>query len=352
MKVVSKDPRNEVVRLRAENLDDLWHLHNLIEVGDHVTASTYRTAEEIGDKIRSEKIAKERITLTLAVERIEFHEFSDRLRIMGIIVQGPRDLGAHHTFNVEAGDFEDLSLHKPKGYKAHHWDRIKEAVEAAQRPLVTILSMDDEEAVIAVLRQYGIQWAVTIKGRSPGKQYAAEDTTKDYFGETLAALKRIRTDNTPLVVVGPGFTREDFLKVVREREASFLKGVVTEGTGQAGRVGVQEALKRGIIERIQKDQQVAVDTRLVEEVMAEIARDGAVTYGPQQVEDALAMGAVEGLLMTDEVLRTRDGERLLETARRGNAKCHIVAINHEAGKKLQAIGGVAARLRFKINPIG
>lgn len=350
MKIVHKDPREGVVKVQAEILDDLWHLRNLIEEGDLVTASTYRTAEQATDKIRAEKTEKQRMTLTLNVERVEFHDFSDRLRILGTIEEGPRDLGMHHTFNVTVEDHEPIAIKKPGGFRQHHWDRLKEAKEAAKRPLVTILSLDDEEAAIAVLRQYGVQHAVTVKGRSGGKQYeASDDPKKDYFGEILAAVQRTRAEGTPLIVVGPGFTREDFLDFAKERDESFARGVVTEGTGQAGGVGVQEALKRGIVERIQRDQQVAVDTRRVEELMGEIARDGPVAYGKDEVAKAVEMGAVEELLLTDEWLRTKEGEALLTKAGNTGAGVHIVATSHEAGQKLDGLGGVAARLRYKIS---
>jgi protein pelota len=350
MRVVHRSRKDQLVKLRPETLDDLWHLYNLIEPGDEVTATTYRTADEVTDKIRAEKTPKQKMTLRLGVERVEFAEFSDRLRIMGTILEGPQDHGMHHTFNVEAEGFDDFTLHKPRGFKPHHWERIDEAVEAAKRPLVTILSMDDEEAVIAVLRQYGVQTVATIKGRTHGKQYEERDGGgRDYFGEVLAALRRTRKQGTPLIVVGPGFTREDFLAYAKDRDPDVVKDAVTEGTGQAGSVGVQEALKRGIVERIQRDQQVAVDTRMVEKVFAEIARDGAVAYGPQQVALAVEMGAVETLLVTDELLRNPEGEDLLTKARRADARWHVVAVAHEAGKKLASLGGRAALLRYKIN---
>src|SRR5439155_1319760 len=80
--------------------DDLWHLHNLVLPGDQVRASTYRREEVKTDKVRPERGEKVRVTLTIRVESVEFQAFSDRLRITGVIVEGPQDLGRHHTLNV------------------------------------------------------------------------------------------------------------------------------------------------------------------------------------------------------------------------------------------------------------
>lgn len=347
MRVIHKDPHGQEVRLVPETLDDLWHLSHLIDKGDLVTAWTFRTKDMKDDKVRTEKAPKVRVELQIRAEEVEFAMFADRLRVRGPIVGGAQDMGSYHTLTFEADGQQDLKIWKDAGFRPHHWERLHEAAAAAKRPLVTILAIDDEEATIAVLRQYGIQPFAMIRGPPGGKMYRTESSTDEYFGETLAALKRARPEGSPLVVVGTGFTREAFLDFVRGRDASWLGQLVTEGTGQSGMVGVQEALKRGIIERIQKDQQVAADTKLVEEIFAEIAQNGAVGYGALEVEQLLNTGAVKLLVLSDELLRTPIGEGLLDLARRTNAKSHIVATTHEAGKKLQGLGGAAALLRYK-----
>lgn len=347
MKVLWQDPKGYEVRLAPETLDDLWHLHHLIDRGDVVTAWTVRTKEAREEKLRSEKAPKVRVELAVRVEEVEFALFSDRLRVRGPIAAGADDLGAYHTLTFEADGRDDLRLRKESGFRPHHRERIREAVASAKRPLVTILAIDDEEATIALLRASGIQPAATIKGRTGGKMFRSDDTAQEFFGETLAALKRARPDGSPLVIVGPGFTRDTFLEFARARDAPWLGHHVTEGIGHAGMVGVQEALKRGIVTRIQQDQQVAADTVLVEEIFTEIARSGAVGYGPAEVQSLLARGAVRLVVVTDELLRTPVGEDLLDLAQRSGAKSHIVATTHEAGKKLQGLGGAAALLRYR-----
>ena len=80
----------------------LGHLY--AETGDLVRASTYRREDVKTDKVRPERGEKVRVTLTVRVEGVEFQAFSDRLRITGVIVEGPQDLGRHHTLNVAPED--------------------------------------------------------------------------------------------------------------------------------------------------------------------------------------------------------------------------------------------------------
>ena len=157
MRVLSRDDREGAIKVRVENADDLWHLHNVIERDDLVRASTYRREEAAADKIRPERMEKVRVTLGIRVEATEFHDFTDRMRIAGTIVEGPQDLGRHHTLNVGVGD--DLTV--AKEWRPMQLRRIEEAVAAAQQPQVTFVSIDDEEAFVAQLRQYGVREVAT-----------------------------------------------------------------------------------------------------------------------------------------------------------------------------------------------
>jgi stalled ribosome rescue protein Dom34 len=65
------------------------------------------------------------------------------------------------------------------------------------------------------------------------------------------------------------------------------------------------------------------------------------------VHDALSRGAAEKILISDIMARSKDGEQLLELARKTHCSFLIINTMHEAGKKFEGIGGVAALLRFK-----
>ncbi|MCZ2417563.1 MAG: hypothetical protein LC132_08465 [Burkholderiales bacterium] len=76
------------IRLFPENTDDLWHLYHLITPGCLVYATTLRSIEGSQDKIRPEKLEKRPVRLGIRVEDVEFHEFSIRLRVFGVIESG------------------------------------------------------------------------------------------------------------------------------------------------------------------------------------------------------------------------------------------------------------------------
>lgn len=306
-------------------------------------ATTFRREERRTDKIRPERGEKVRVKLGLRVEKVEFHDFSDRIRIHGVIEEGAMDLGSHHTLNVEPGTPVELV----KEWRPPQLRRIEEAVKATTEPIVTLVSMDDEAALVAQMHQYGIREVAEVRAEGGGKLYDSEPSREEFFSQVLGKLQQL--DLSPgLVILGPGFMREKFLQYGRERASQSFQGAYTFGTGHAGMTGIQEALKGGLAAKILQDSRVGMETRLVERVLEEIAKEGLYAYGPEDVGMALEAGAVETLLVTDEMSRSRETEELMRKAEERRGKVVVVSTHHDAGRKLRALGGVGALLRFPI----
>jgi len=342
VRVLKKDLKAGEVRLRMESLDDLWHLHNLVSVGDLVRAMTHRREEQKSDKLRPERMEKRRLLLGIRVREIEFHEFSDRLRLAGTIEEGEMDLGQHHTLNLTIGD--DLTI--VKAWKPHDLRRIEEAVAATNRPRITCLVIDDEEAMLAQVLGYGVRNVAVIQSGRQGKMFPGGRTKEEFFAEVLAKL-RLSEIGDALIVIGPGFEKEDFAAFVGEKDRAIAAKMRVHGTSHGGHAGIQEALKGGSGAKVLEESRVGVETMAVERLLGEIAKGGMVAYGPE-VEGAAEAGAVETLLVTDLAVRTMDGERVMGTVDEGRGKVVIVSTAHDAGKKLKSLGGVAAFLRYRI----
>ena len=82
-----KGPYGEI-RLFPESLDDLWHLEHLITPGNLVFATTLRTVDTATDKLRPEKAEKRPVRLGIRLERVEFHPYANRLRVVGVSESG------------------------------------------------------------------------------------------------------------------------------------------------------------------------------------------------------------------------------------------------------------------------
>lgn len=351
MRITKQDAKNGLISIIPENLDDIWHLHNIIQEGDLVTGLTYRTAEKKTDEeSRSKKADKKPMVLGIRVEKVAFHEFSDRLRIQGTIEEGPQDLGSHHTLNITAEDHNYITIKKEE-WKAHHLERLKEAVDQSNKPHVVFVSLDEDTATVAVLHQSGLQKIADVESHRSGKMYESDDVSSTYFGEVISVLKPLIApeEPCPLVILGPGFTREHFSNFGKEKQPALFSNQHLIATGNAGLNGIHEALKMGLADQIVKDNRVALETQHINSLMEEIKKDGLATYGFDQVKVALNTGAVERLLISDQHAKTEEGEHLLDLAQKTHSSWTIINTQHETGKAFQGMGGIAALLRFKIS---
>jgi protein pelota len=347
MKLLYKDLKHGEIKLIPENLDDIWHLYNLIDKGDLVRSMTYRSIEQKDDKIRSKKTEKKRIKIGVEVEEVEFHKFSDRLRIHGIIKEGPQDLGSFHTINISADKMDKISIIK-KEWKYYHLNRIEEAIKIRNKDFLTFVSLDEETATIAFLRQSGIQFIAEIKSNHSGKMYESANKTNEYYGSILSLIKLNKKDKSPLVIIGPGFVKDHFMKFLKDKIRENKFEIFIHGTGNSGLNGIHEAIKSGIIDKITKENRVVYETKLIEKLFEEIKKDGLIVYGEEKVYESLRNGAVDRLLLTDKMVRTKKGEEMLNLSKINNCDFTIINTIHEAGKKFENIGGFAAFLRYKI----
>lgn len=326
------------IRLFPETLDDLWHLYHLIATGDLVFATTFRSMEAATDKLRPEKAEKRPVRLGIRVEKTEFHQHASRLRISGVIEQGV-DAGSYHTLNAEPG----IEVSVIKEWHAVDLERIERAVKASAYGVVHVLSIEEGEAQLYRLRQFGPEF---VAGIAMGSGKGADmDARPAFFARVLESTKEI---TGPLVIAGPGFVKDDFAGFARAKEPGLGDRMLVVETRRIGRGAVQEVIGLGVLERLLGDLHLAREVRLMDEVFVRIARDGAVAYGIDAVEEAIGYGAVKQVLVSDANLRNEAVVSAIERAESMNASVTVLSTEFEPGQRLMALGGIAALLRFKI----
>ena len=344
MRVLKKNLRGDEgeIALLPESLDDLWHLQHLIARGDLVFALTHRKVPAIADKARPEKMERKTVRLGVKVEDIEFHMYSNWLRLHGVIKSG-MDVGAYHTLNIEVGT--DLSILK------YHWRpdilaRIDEAVAESLRPKVIIALVEEGEATIGVLRQFGVQMAAEIRQGS-GKG-SGEDTRAGFMRDVAEAIDKTARDSAEVILAGPGFTKEDLKKVIDSSLPDLAKRIAMDDTSSIGRSGFQEVMRRGAIKGVLQSSRIAREAKLIEDLFREIATNGKAAYGIKEVQTANNYGAIEQLLVLDELARHGKVDELMRMVADSRGKVVIFSSEFEPGDRLRSLGGVAALLRFKI----
>lgn len=341
MKIIHFDQKLGEMKVKADTLDDLWHLEKVISEGDEVESHSFRTYK-VG---KAEE--KKSVTIRIKVERVEFARSANKLRILGTIIWGTPEeyvqLGRHHT--IEAGEGDRLKI--TKQWKKHEINRLKDAEKEAKRPKIRIIVMDDEQALTAFLRAYGVEYGPEFRNTGSKKDDRYEDAEQEYFGKIMAELER---HPEKFVVAGPGFAKENFKDFIQKRKPELLNRIIFESVSYAERSGVNELFSRGIIERIMGEERFEKEMKLVEEASTEIYKDrGKAVYGLAEVEKAAEAFAIGTLLVLDEYLRSdKKVEQVVGLADRNKAEIVIVSSEGDAGEKLKGLGKIAAILRFKL----
>lgn len=359
MKILYTRFKKGIVKVVPQSLDDLWHLYNIIYPGDHVYAKTTREVKIEEEYARPKQGKRVSVFLGVKVEKVYWDRTLNRLRIHGVIIEVPENIsarGAHHTLNIAVD--KPLTIVKPKWQK-HQIERLKKAGRAKTPPII-VLSIDDEEYCVAVLRQYGIDVKAEERTRLPGKLEAEKraEAFRGFFRSALQSLREtwVNLQKPAIAIIGPGFVKNGFVKYVRNMASDIAEGIVdVKGVNSAGLSGIQEALRSGVLTKTLKHVRIAEETRLIEELLARIGKETRnATYGFDEVARAAQYGAVEKLLVADAALReTTDEQRtvlenIMRQVEEKGGQLAIISAEHEAGAKLQGLGGIAALLRFPI----
>jgi len=355
MKILRSDVKHGTVAVLPEVLDDFWVLYNVIKRGDRVYTKTTREVR-FGDRYdKPEKGRRISVFLGVSIESVTWDRYLNRLRVHGIICEAPEDVGpgSHHTLNV--------TLNKPLTIVKDAWmkyelDQLKRATETGAPP-IAVAVVDDEGYCLAVLRGFGFDVKAEENISLPGKR-STDERTKTLQGLFKSAAKALEDLSSELkmsiVVLGVGFIKNQFVKFLEEYKPELRRAIVdVKSVNNNGKAGINEALRSGVLNKALKNVRIAEEAEVVEEVLERLGKEHAnVTYGLKEVEKADSIGAIDRLLVTDVKLREASDEerrvleKLMREVENKHGKVIIISTEHEAGTKLNSLGGIAALLRF------
>ena len=361
MKIVTKKLKIGLVVVVPEDMDDLWHLYNIILPGDQVAARTVRRVRrDLDDTSRPDKGERRRMFIRLTVEEVALHKYSNRLRVKGKILEGPEDFvshGTYHTINIEPGLKVEINK---ETWPRPLLRRLEDAVSRKGQRLI-IIAVEEDQAVIGIIDDSGIDVRVEIHGRARGKygKYIQTADAMDQMFSGIATqlhelLERL-PEITRIVIVGPGSTKEKLAEVLKNKVPKSKNLILLEHVSTGTVSGIYEALNRGIIERIASEIRLNREIQLMNDIMRHLGKDtGKTAYGWTEINRAVQFGAVETLLVLDKLFREAEPEqrRKMETIMRQVEKqagtVEIFSAEHQAGKQLEGLGGIAALLRFAL----
>ena len=352
MKIMEEDEKEGSVEVLPETLDDLWHLSHIIEVGDNASSKTTRRIQDnTGDKLRSDRGVKKTFYLGLDIENISFHLFTGKLRLTGVITRGPEDLvplGSHHTLEVKLNT--PLTIKKDKWPK---WaiNRLDQAIEASKKLSAIIVVLEDDTATIGLIRQFGIEYYGPVKGNVSGKRIIDKNRQKNiiqFYEKVIESITKFDSIQN-IVIAGPGFVKNDFYDYLKDKHSELAAISIIESTGAGGRNGISEVLKKGTVEKLTTENRVAQEMAAVNNLLTEIAKNSSkIAYGIKECKNAVNLGAVAQLLILDSQVPNNDMGTAMDMVENMKGEVMVISSEHDGGKQLESLGGVAAILRYPI----
>eukprot|EP01101_Sappina_pedata_P003217 TRINITY_DN13441_c0_g1_i1.p1 TRINITY_DN13441_c0_g1~~TRINITY_DN13441_c0_g1_i1.p1 ORF type:complete len:400 (+),score=178.16 TRINITY_DN13441_c0_g1_i1:11-1210(+) len=358
------------VAIIPEDPEDLWSLYNLIAVGDIITASTFRKVQK-EMSMGSMESTKQKLTIALAVEGIQFDPSSGELRLNGKnTTESPHiRMGAYHT--------HELALNRKLIITKAHWDSIalstlEEACNPSARADVSAVIISEGLAHFCLITENRTLFRAKIETAIPRKRKASvsgHDKSLEKFFESVMQNLQLHINFEVVkcvILAGPGFTKDQFfdfmmreaqrreIKLILDNKTKFIRCQASTGHKHA----LKEIMSNEIVAVQLADTKAAQEVKLINEFydMLKKESDRAI-YGLSHVKYAISQNAVDALLIADDLFRAQTIQKrklyvsLVESVKESGGDVRIFSTLHFSGEQLRLIGGVACILRFPIPDI-
>ncbi|KAI9344190.1 eRF1 domain 1-domain-containing protein [Zopfochytrium polystomum] len=358
--------RSGSIGLVAEEAEDMWHAYNLIAKGDLLRSTTLRRVVTQSSTGSTDKTSV-RITLTIAVESVEFDAQGCMLRINGRNAEENKyvKMGGYHTI--------DLELNRPFTLTKEEWDtvaleRVTSACDVGARADIAAIVMEEGLANLClvttnmtIVRQ---RIEVNVPRKRKGSSHHEKAVAKYLDHVYQAILKHVNFDVVKVVIVAsPGFYKEQLLEYVKATAVRTDNRAMQQALPKFLLVHCSSGQKHALAEALADPtiQSRLAETKFAQEVQqlsrfyATLAQDPAKAfYGFRHVAAAAERAAVETCLVSDELFRAADVAKrrqyiaLIEQVRAQGGTVLIFSSMHNSGEQLNQLTGIAAILNFAL----
>ncbi len=344
MKILHKDLRKGIVRVRVECIDDLWILKNVIKEGDIVVGKTLRDVKVEGE-------GKRRLPMVLAikVKNVYFQPFSNRLRVHGVIIEGPNGYGlkgSHHTLNIDVGSEVDIIKDV---WSAAELRRLSMISKVGVKAL--LIALDFDEISIAILYHQGVRYLISKE--LPGISSNDPDSLSRVINEAFKYIADVLSkEDIDIVIVGsPAVLREYIANRLKELNPKLR--VVTDSVSHGGKSGIEELIRRDSVKLILKEVLSVEIEDILNEFMRYLSKKPErVAYGLNDVLASLRAKAIKYLLVVEDLLSSDERdviEEIMSEVENYGGKVRIVPKETPTYLRVKSLGGILAILRYDLD---
>ncbi|MFA5303754.1 MAG: hypothetical protein WC393_04430 [Candidatus Nanoarchaeia archaeon] len=350
MKILKKNLKNNEITIKTESLDDLWYLSQIITPKTIINGKTYRKVE-INDKTSERK----QIFIELDVEKTEFKEFSDILKVLGKIIRSSDDRvqkGDYHSFNISVKDEVTII----KEWSQVDYDYLTKSSKKDSN--LMLVAADYGDATIAYYHDYSIEYSTTLSEELGGKREitAYEKNKAEFIKTLLSSLNELaKNRQAKSVLIGATMSLIDALKS-KINEYDYLKNKSSfVKINYSNKNGIKELINSGEAQKSIDKTQYYEQQVIINNLMELISKSKKSTYGYKFVKEAINKGAVQDLILSTNFIKKakednsfKELDSLIKLSNSSNASLSIVNSGSELGEQVDNLAGIAAILRYDL----
>jgi len=345
MEFLSKNENR--VTLKLNSIDDFIYLKQIIEIGDIVRGKSSRKIK-LGDEGSRQKSVKKSIWVSIKVNQIDI---GSKIRLNGSVEGEIEGIPSNSAHSIDFEPGSEIEINK-ENWKPYQLTLIKEAERASKAPKALICVLDDEVSTFAHITASGYTKLGQLNLRLSEKRYQENKNQgeKDITRVAENIIKNYESYEVDNIILGsPLFWKEIVQTRVLELNKDVAKKIKLEDVSGGDESGVREIISGKVLERIIKDSKLAKDEKVVNSLLDLIAkRSELVIYGLKNIKVAADHGAVDELILTEKLMDSEGMSNILDSIERSGGSIIIIHSDSSAGKKLNGLKGIIAKLRFKI----
>ncbi|KAL2123748.1 hypothetical protein VTJ04DRAFT_113 [Mycothermus thermophilus] len=352
--------------------EDMWHAHNLIAEGDIINAPAWRKVT-LTTSTGSTAAKSVRTNLSIRVKSTFFDPLVSELKVSGTVVNENEyvNVGQHHTITLRY-DKADIkfTIWKQAGWDSVALQMLKEALSEDRPDAIAAVVMQEGLANICLITEFRTVVKQRVEVTVPKKRSGASEASKGmerFYETTLAALRANVDFSIPrtLLLASPGFVAQDFRAYMQTQATSKgdkeLQRIAKDALvihSSSGHVhGLNEVLKSPEVQKTMSNSKFTTETNLMDQFHERLRKDdGRAWYGTKPVEKAVNEGAVGRgggvLLVNNAFFRSLDLATrkkyvaIVDKVKADGGEVRLLSSDHESGKRLDALGGIAALLTY------
>ena len=358
---------NGAINLIAEDAEDIWVLYNIVVNGDRIRSTTFRKIvnESATGSIQNEK---KRIMLSIRVEETTYDGHANVIHVKGLVCEENKyvKMNQYHTL--------DIILNQKVWIAKDDWDninlkRIDEACDISKKATLGAVVLQEGLAHICLVTStitIPLQKVDTTVAKKRTGSTQHKHSLDKFLNNVVDAMMR-HFDFTMLnavIIASPGFVKDalfqkimQFATTTNNKELLEFKTKFVVLHGSSGHFqSLQELLVDPSVQDKLKETKCLDQVREMQRFYDILGIDsGKAWYGYEHVKRALDFGAIETLLVSDELFRSPDVKvrnryiKLTEDVEKVGGKVFIISTMHVTGEQLRDLTGVAAILMFPLD---